>query len=90
MQRAGRQYYFLCKKSGILRDLGSTVLVILVGLFSERGLVADDVAGWLSEAGVPIGVIVGCTGVTGVTTVCTGVVCATAAGAGAGVGLAAV
>jgi hypothetical protein len=38
-------HYFLCKKSGILRDLGSTVLVILVGLFSERGLVADDVAG---------------------------------------------
>ena len=38
-------YYFLCKKSGILRDLGSTELDMFEGLLSETGLAFEGAAG---------------------------------------------
>ena len=52
--------YFLCKKSGILRDLGSTVLLISLGrLIPSVGLGPAAVAAEVSADETPIGEIVG-------------------------------
>ena len=53
-----------------MRDLGSTVLLISEGLFSDRGLTVEAADACVSEAGVPIVEIVGVTGVIGVIAGC--------------------
>ena len=75
------RFYFLCRKSGILSDLGSTVALISLGLLIESPGLGDGFAAGASVT-AEIGEIIGCTGGT----VAIGVIGVETTGVGTGVG----